>query len=116
MTLSPSLKSELANRLTEWYEKEMGMRPSGVTITPEGNILFIRFKDVISPSEISLNTHKAGKKLLMEVNERLCREEFLVVQNIISELAGLILIDFQVEVSIPLHEKIYILTFDREIL
>lgn len=113
MTLSTSLKADLSKRMAEWYEKEMGMRPSEVKIASEGEVLFLRFKDVVSPSEINLNTHKAGRRLMMEVNERLCREEFLVVKDIISELTGLDLIDIQVEVNIPLHEKIFILTFDR---
>jgi len=116
MTLSTSLKTELSERMAKWYEKEMGMWPSEVKIASEGEVLLVRFKGVISPSEISLSTHKAGRKLLMEVNERLCQEEFMVVKDIISELTGLILIDIQVEVNTHLHEKIYILTLDRPLL
>lgn len=113
MTLSPSLKTILSERMAKWYEREMGMWPSEVKIVSESEVLFIRFKNVISPSEISLSSHKAGRKLLMEVNERLCKETFPVVRDIISELTGLILKDIQVEVNIGLHEKIYILTLDR---
>ncbi len=113
MTLSPSLKTILSEHMAKWYEREMGMWPSEVKIVSESEVLFIRFKNVISPSEISLSSHKAGRTLLMEVNERLCKETFPVVHDIISELTGLILLDIQVEVNIRLHEKIYILTLDR---
>lgn len=113
MTLSTSLKTELSERMAEWYEKEMGMRPSGVKIASEGEVLFLRFKNVLSPSEINLSSYKAGKRLMREVNDKLCREEFMVVKDIIFELTGLGLIDIQVEVNIPLHEKIYILTLDH---
>ena len=113
MTLSTSLKAELSKRLAAWYEREMGMRPSEVKITSEGEILFIRFKDVLSPSEINLSTQKAGKELIREVNERLCQQAFPRVKEIISELTGLELLDLQVESNLLLHEKLYVLILNR---
>ena len=89
------------------------MRPSEVTITSEDKVLFIRFKYVISPSEINLSTQKAGRELIREVNERLCQQAFHRVKEIISELTGLELLDIQVESNLLLHEKLYVLTLNR---
>ncbi len=99
--------------MAQWYEKEMGMRPSEVKITSEGEMLFIRFKNVLCPSEINLSGQEAGQRLLREVNDRLCRQAFPLVKKIIVELTSVELLNLQVEFNLPLHEKLYILTLDR---
>lgn len=113
MPLSTSLKADLSERMAEWYEKEMGMRPSGVKVASEGEMVFVRFKNVLCPSEVNLSTQKAGRELIREVNERLCQQALPTVKEIVSEITGSELLDLQVEVNLPLHEKIYILTLDR---
>lgn len=113
MTLTASLKKELSQRMASWHEKEMGMRPSEVKITSEGEILFIRFKNVFCPSEVNLSDQKAGKKLIREVNDRLCQQAFPLIKKIIVELMGMELLNLQVDINLPLHEKLYILTLDR---
>jgi len=94
----------------------MGLYPSEVTITSEGKVLFVRFKDAVSPSEVNLSSHKAGKKLLREVTDKLCQDQFPTLKDIIYELTERELLEVQVEINIALREKIYILTLDRSYL
>jgi uncharacterized protein YbcI len=108
-----SLKEELSERMASWYESEMGMRPSAVKVASQDEMVFSRFKDVLSPSVLNLSTQATGRRLLKDVTESLCRETFPTVKGIVSEITGLELLDMQVEVNLPLNEKIYILTLDR---
>jgi uncharacterized protein YbcI len=107
------LKAELSERMASWYEKEMGMRPSAVKVTAEDEMVFSRFKDVLSPSVLNLSTLEPGRRLFREVIECLCRETFPAVKAIVSEITGRELLDMQVEINLHINEKIYILTLDR---
>lgn len=91
----------------------MGMEPSGVEVTTSGHFLFIRFKGVITPSEVNLSLKKNGKNLLKEINERICEGIFPGIKKIIKDLTGLDLLDLQVESNLPLNERIYILALNE---
>lgn len=107
------IKKELAMRLASWHENEMGIRPSKVTAVIDGELVFIRFKEVLCPSELNLIQESGGKDLLREIDERLCEEEFPAISAIIRELTGLELLEIHSEANLHLQEKLFILTLDR---
>lgn len=106
------LKKDLALRLEHWHETEMGIKPSTVTVNIDGELIYVRFKDVLCQLELNLIQEGGGKDLLMEINQRLCEEEFPTISGIVSLLTGLELIEIHSATSMRLHEKIYILTLD----
>lgn len=107
------IKKELALRLASWHENEMGVKPSEVTVTVDGELVFIRFKGVLCPSELHMIQENGGKELLREINDRLCEEEFPAISVMIRDLTGRELLEIQSEINMHLHEKIYILTLNR---
>ena len=109
------IKKELALRLASWHENEMGVKPSNVTVAVDGELVLIRFKGVLCPSELHMIQENGGKELLREINDRLCEEEFPAISRIIQDLTGLELLQIQSEANMHLHEKIYILTLNRSL-
>lgn len=110
-----SSKAEISRRLLCWYEADMGIRPSKVSIASDEEMVFVRFKDAIWPSEINLGAGGQGKGLIREVNERLCEHAFGAIKGIIFELTGAELLELHVEDNVHLHEKVYVLTLDRPV-
>lgn len=107
------IKKALALRMGAWHESEMGIIPSKVTVTVDGELVLVRFKDVLCQSELNLIQGGGGKELLREINQRLCEEEFPTISEIVSQLTGLELMEIHSATSMRLHEKIYILTLNR---
>ena len=116
MSKVEEIKKALALRMDSWHENEMGIKPSKVTVTVDGELVFIRFKDVMCPSELSLIQESGGKDLMREINERLCEEEFPAISVMVRELTGLELLEIHSETNLHLHEKIYILILNRPLL
>lgn len=113
MSKAEMIKKELALRLASWHENEMGVKPANVTVTIDDELVFIRFKGVLCPSELHMIQENGGKELLREINDRLCEEEFPAISMIIRQMTGLELMEIHSSTSMRLHEKIYILTLDR---
>lgn len=99
--------------MNSWHENEMGVKPSKVTVMIDGELVLIRFKDVLCPSELHLIQESGGKDLLKEVDQRLCEEEFPAISAIVRELTGLELLEIHSEANLHLQEKILILILNR---
>ncbi|MCR4287474.1 MAG: DUF2294 domain-containing protein [Deltaproteobacteria bacterium] len=107
-----TIKEKLAERIYRWYEEEMGITPSSVSVMTDGELMFIRFKNVISRSEVILSGEPSGKELLREVNERLSMEVLFDVSEIVYEFTGLGVQELRIDDSYHLREKTYILTLN----
>lgn len=115
MSKLEDMKRELASRMLSWHENEMGIKPSRVSVSADGELVFVRFKDVLCQSELSLIREMGGKELLREMNQRLCEEEFPAICEIVSQSTGLALVEVHSVTSLHLLEKLYILTLDRKL-
>ncbi len=113
MDLNPLVIERLSREMLKWYKKEMGIEPTGVEVTVSDNIFFVRFKGVVTPSEVNLSQKKGGKDLLREIDDRLCESIFPELKEMVREITGHELLDLQVETNLPLNERIYVLTLDR---
>jgi len=86
------LKQHLRCALQIFSEQRMGGRwPAEIGIV--GDLIVLRCKEALSPSEINLGTMKAGRLLLQEVSERLCRELQPDLDKLLGEITGLCLVD-----------------------
>ena len=103
------LKQHIRYSLEEFFEQRMGGRwQLGVSII--GDLIVIRCKEAFSPSEINLGTMKAGRLLLQEVSERLCRELQPDLDTLLREITGLRLVDICVGFFLERRERIYLFT------
>lgn len=75
-----------------------------------GDLIVIRCKEAFSPSEINLGTMKAGRLLLQEVSESLCRELQPDLDKLLCEITGLRLVDICVGFFLERRERIYLFT------
>ena len=103
------LRRRIRCSLEEFFEQRMGGRwQLGVSII--GDLIVIRCKEAFSPSEINLGTMKAGRLLLQEVSESLCRELQPDLDTLLREITGLRLVDICVGFFLERREKIYLFT------
>ena len=103
------LRRHIRCSLEEFFEQRMGGRwRLGVSII--GDLIVIRCKEAFSPSEINLGTMKAGRLLLQEVSERLCRELQPDLDTLLREITGLRLVDICVGFFLERRERIYLFT------
>lgn len=74
-----------------------------------GDLILLRCKGALSPSEVHLSASKAGRFLLQEVSERPCRELQPNLNTLLNEITGLRLLDICAGLFVERREKIYLL-------
>ena len=103
------LKQHVRCALEEFFEQRMGGRWQ-IEVSILGDLIVSRCKEAFSPSEINLGTMKAGRQLLQEVSESLCRELQPDLDKLLCEITGLRLVDICVGFVLERRERIYLFT------
>jgi len=104
-----SSKQRLRDVLAKFFEERTG--PSGeMEVKIVEDLILVRFKGVISPSEVNLGAIKLGRLLLQEVSERLCQELQPDLARLLYRITGLRLVDVCVGLFLQRREKIYLFT------
>jgi uncharacterized protein YbcI len=106
------LEQVISQKLSDFYEKELGLRPSGVHTAIQGDLIIIRFENVLSPSEINLITQESGKRLIKEMHERLARQILPGLQSILRYLTGTEAVGLDIELHARSREKIFLITIE----
>ena len=101
------LKQHVRCALEEFFEQRMGGRWQ-MEVSILGDLIVSRCKEAFSPSEINLGTMKAGRLLLQEVNESLCRELQPDLDKLLCEITGLRLVNMCVGLFLERRERIYL--------
>ena len=65
------LSASLAQAITRFEEEEMGVRPAGVKVLVEDDLVMVHIKEVLSPSERALARTEAGQAVLQRFNAML---------------------------------------------
>ncbi len=104
-----SLKKRLCQTLQEFFALRVGgLENTELKIVDD--LILLRCKEAISPSEVNLGTLKSGRLLLQEVNERVCRELQPDLDRLLREITGLRLVDICVGLFLERREKIFLFT------
>ena len=72
------------------------------------DLILLRCKKAISPSEVDLDAIKVGRFLLQEATERLCRELKPDLKTLLFEITGLRLLDMGAVLFVERREKLYL--------
>ena len=103
------LRRRLHHALGEFFADQIG--GSGQTeVKIVDDLILLRCKEALSPAEINLGTMKAGRLLLQEVSERVCRELQPDLDRLLYEITGLRLLDICAGFFVERGEKIYLFT------
>ena len=105
----PQLKQRLCRALGEFLAQRVG-ESGGIEVRIVDDLILLRCKEAISPSEVNLGTLKSGRLLLQEVNERVCRELQPDLDRILREITGLHLVDICAGLFLARRERIYLFT------
>lgn len=108
------LRQQLRHALGEFFARRVGgLKNTELKIV--GDLILLRCKEAISPSEVNLTALKAGRLLLQEVSEKVCRELQPDLDRLLYEITGLRLLDICVGFFVERREKIYLLTMSDRV-
>ena len=109
-----SLRQRLCYVLGEFFRERVG--GSGeMEVKILDDLILVRCKKAISPSEVDLGSLKAGRMLLQEVSEKLCYELQPDLNKLLYRITGLRLIDICVGLFLQRREKIYLFTMSDRV-
>ncbi|MGH7274090.1 MAG: Na-translocating system protein MpsC family protein [Nitrospiria bacterium] len=106
------LEQKISQKMSDFYEKELGLRPSAVRSAFQGDLLIIRFENALSPSEVNLITQEAGKRLIKEVHEKLAQQILPGIQSILRHLTGRKAVGVDIEFHERGREKVFFITME----
>ena len=107
-------KQELHRALEEFFEKRFG-KSGDMEVKIVDDLLLLRCKGAVLPAEVELNSMKAGRILLQEVNERLCQELQPDVNRLLRKITGRRLLDMCIGIFFKQKEKIFVLSMGDKI-
>lgn len=106
------IRQRLRIHLTDFFTRRMASDEK-IDIRLLDDLILLRCKNALSPSEINLGTLKAGRLLLQEVSDRLCQEIKPDLERLLHEAVGLRLLDLRVGLFFERREKIYLLSVSK---
>lgn len=104
-----ALRQRLRHALGEFLARRLG-RVENTELKIVGDLILLRCRQAISPSEANLGELKSGRLLLQEFNERLCRELRPDLERILHDITGLQVADLCVGLFLERREKIFLFT------
>lgn len=107
-----SLREHLRRSLRDFFVRRMGADEK-IEVRMVDDLVLLRCKNSLSPSEINLGTLKSGRLLLQEVSERLCQEIKPDLDRLVYDISGLRILDLRVGLFFERREKIYLLSVSK---
>ena len=101
------LRQRLHHVLEEFFVERIG-GSGNIEIKIVDDLILLRCKEALSPSEVNMATLKAGRLLLQEMSERLCKELKPNLNTLLYETTGLRLLDICMSLFVEQREKIYL--------
>jgi uncharacterized protein YbcI len=101
------LRQRLHHALEKLWADQIG-GSGNIEIKIVDDLILLRCKEALSPSEANVATLKAGRFLLQEMSERLCRELQPNLNTHLYEITGLRLLDICVGLFVERRVKIYL--------
>ena len=106
------LEQDISEKMADFYESALGLRPSAVRTAIQGDLIIIRFKDALSLSEINLSSQEAGKRLIKLVHEKLSQQIFPILQSVLRNLTGKEAVGLDIELHERSREKIFLIPME----
>ncbi len=101
------LRQRLRLALGEFFVERMGAS-GDMEIKVVDDLILLRCKSALSPSEVNTASMKVGRLLLQEATEGLCRELKPDLNTLLYEITGLQLLDIGVVFFLERREKTYL--------
>jgi len=110
------LSASLAEAIARFEEEEMGIRPGGVKVLVEEDLVMVHLREVLSPSERALAQTETGQAILQRFNARLFDGgSSPSIKEQISRALGREVLDVQTSLSPLTGSLVVIFTLDRKV-
>jgi hypothetical protein len=100
---------QLQRALQDFLKRRMCVGGGDINVRIAADLIFMRCREAISPSEVEVGSLQVGRLLLQEVNERKCREVQPELGRLLYRITELRLLDMKVVTFFRRKEKIYVL-------
>ncbi len=101
------LRQHLHHALEEFFEERMG-GSGDIEVSIVDDLILLRCKGALSPSEVNVATMKGGRLFLQEASDRLCQDLQPDLGRLLYRITGLSLRDICVGSFVEKREKIYL--------
>lgn len=109
------LESKISEAVSKFEVEFMGRGPKEIKTIVHGDMIIVRLKGFLSPSEKKLAENAQGVKLIKEVRTALFESGRDYFDNLVKEIANVNVVSAHSDVSTKTGEKIIILTVDEDL-
>ncbi len=104
----------LGLELNKFFAAQMGLRGDHRLHVIE-DLIILRCKNALAPAELEIGAMKAGRVLVKEVGERVCRELRPRLDCLLREITGLQLLEVRVDLFWSQREKAFLFSISDNI-
>ncbi len=109
MLMKPEVKQRLCQELRVFFAQQMALG-GDIKVKIVDDLILLRCKAALSPSEIEIGTMKSGRRLVQEVCEKTSRELQPALNRILNKVTRLDLLEVNVAIFWRRKEKVFLLT------
>jgi uncharacterized protein YbcI len=108
-------EASLTKAIIQFEKEYLGRGPKDARTFILGDMIFIRLQGILTPAEQKLSESKDGRTLVKETRRQLFESARPLLERIISELTGTVLVSLHTDMSTRTGERIVVLVVDRDL-
>ncbi len=109
------IEAEITKGMIKFEKDHMGRGPEDAETHLINDIVFVRFKGVLTAAERQLAKNSEGTELIKKLRSNLVENSREILEKIISDITGTKVVSLHMDISTVTGEKVIILTVDENI-
>lgn len=110
------LEASISEALVKFEKEYMGRGPVETKTHIIEDLIFIRFKGVLTPAEKQLAKSAEGAELIKRTRLRLVEGARPLLESLINDITGAILVSLHTDISAKTGERIIVFTMNKNII
>lgn len=109
------VESAICNAVGRFFEEQMGEYADTVTTKVVGDVIIVRFKDVLSPAEKYMINNQQGGAVIKDLKEKLFEKVKPFLGAIIKNLTAAEVVDIHSSFEAETGERVEVFTLDKDL-
>jgi len=109
------IECALSKVMEKFLREQIGEQAKEVITQIVGDIILVKFKEVLPPAERELATGPEGVMLIKKLKEKLLEKAKPLLEIIIAEMTGARVVHVYSNIDLQTGQRIQIITLDREL-